>query len=58
MKLISTLHPMRGKRPDEVEKPSPLNDNYIDGENVIVESNSNDMFEDQEWAPFISLDFN
>jgi hypothetical protein len=33
-------------------------DDYIDGENMIVEYNSNDMFGDQEYAPFIFLDFN
>jgi hypothetical protein len=43
-------------RPDEAAKPT-TND-YIDGENMIVEYNSNDMFGDQEYAPFILLDFN
>jgi hypothetical protein len=47
-----------GKRPDEAAKSSPSNDDYIDGENMIIEYNSNDMFGDQEWNPFISLDFN
>jgi hypothetical protein len=37
-----------GKRPDEAAKPSPLTNDYIDGENIIIEYNSNDMFEDQE----------
>jgi hypothetical protein len=37
-----------GKRPDEAAKPSPSTDDYIDGENMIVEYNSNDMFGDQE----------
>jgi hypothetical protein len=37
-----------GKRPDETAKPSPSTDDYIDGENMIVEYNSNDMFGDQE----------
>jgi hypothetical protein len=61
MKLTSTLHPMRlqlrAMRPDEVAKPNPLTDDYIGGENIIVEYNSNDMFGDQEYAPFILLDF-
>jgi hypothetical protein len=47
-----------GKRPDEATKPSPSTDDYIDGENMIIEYNSNDMFGDQEYAPFILLDFN
>jgi hypothetical protein len=46
------------KRPDEAAKPSLSTDDYIDGENLIVEYNSNDMFGDQEQAPFILLDFN
>jgi hypothetical protein len=37
-----------GKRPDEAEKPSLMNDDYIEGENMIIEYNSNDMFGDQE----------
>jgi hypothetical protein len=37
-----------GKRPDEAVKPSPSTDDYTDGENMIVEYNSNDMFEEQE----------
>jgi hypothetical protein len=37
-----------GKRPNEAAKPSPSNDDYIDGENMIVEYNSNDMFGDEE----------
>jgi hypothetical protein len=37
-----------GKRPDEDTKPSPSNDDYIDGENMVVGYNSNDMFGDQE----------
>jgi hypothetical protein len=45
------------KRPDEAAKPSSSTDDYIDRENVIVEYNSNDMFGDQEYAPFILLDF-
>jgi hypothetical protein len=36
------------KRPDEATKSSPSTDDYIDGENMIVEYNSNDMFGDQE----------
>jgi hypothetical protein len=47
-----------GKCPDEVAKPSPSTDDYITGENMIIEYNSNDMFGDQEYAPFILLDFN
>jgi hypothetical protein len=46
------------KRPDEAAKLSPLIDDYIDGENMIVEYNSNDMFGDHEYAQFILLDFN
>jgi hypothetical protein len=46
------------KRPDEAAKPSPSTDDYNDAENMIVEYNSNDMFVDQEYAPFILLDFN
>jgi hypothetical protein len=34
------------KRPDEDAKPSLSTDDYIDGENMIVEYNSNDMFGD------------
>jgi hypothetical protein len=37
-----------GMRPDEATKPNPSTDDYIDGENMIVEYNSNDMFRDQE----------
>jgi hypothetical protein len=47
-----------GKHPNEATKPSPLIDDYIDGDNMIIEYNSNDMFGDQEYAPFILLDFN
>jgi hypothetical protein len=36
------------KHPNEAAKPSPSTDDYIDGENMIVEYNSNDMFRDQE----------
>jgi hypothetical protein len=36
------------KHPDEAAKPSPLTDDYIDGENMFIEYNSNDMFGDQE----------
>jgi hypothetical protein len=36
-----------GKRPDEDAKPSLMVDDYIDGENMIVEYNSNDVFGDQ-----------
>jgi hypothetical protein len=36
------------KCPDEDAKPSLTVDEYIDGENMIVEYNSNDMFGDQE----------
>jgi hypothetical protein len=32
------------KRPDEAAKPSLTTDDYIDGENMIVEYNSNDVF--------------
>jgi hypothetical protein len=34
--------------PDEAAKSSPTTDDYIDEENMIVEYNSNDMFENQE----------
>jgi hypothetical protein len=37
-----------GKHPHEAAKPSSSTDDYIDGENMIVEYNSNDMFGDQE----------
>jgi hypothetical protein len=37
-----------GKHPDEAAKLSPSTDDYIDGENMIIEYNSNDMFRDQE----------
>jgi hypothetical protein len=47
-----------GKCPDEATKPSSSTDHYIDGENMIVEYNSNDMFGNQEYAPFILLYFN
>jgi hypothetical protein len=47
-----------GKCPDEAAKPSLMIDDYIDGDNMIIEYNSNDVFRDQEWAPFIFLDFN
>jgi hypothetical protein len=43
---------------DEAAKSNPSIDDYINRENMIVEYNSNDMFEDQEYAPFILLDFN
>jgi hypothetical protein len=46
-----------GKHPDEATKPSLSTDDYIDGENMIIEYNSNYMFGDQEYAPFILLDF-
>jgi hypothetical protein len=37
-----------GKCPDEAAKPSLSIDDYIDGGNMIVEYNLNDMFGDQE----------
>jgi hypothetical protein len=37
-----------GKCPDEAEKPSLTVKNYIDGENMIVKYNSNDVFGDQD----------
>jgi hypothetical protein len=37
-----------GMRLDEAAKPSPTTDDYINGENMIVEYNSNNMFGDQE----------
>jgi hypothetical protein len=36
------------KHPDEATKPSLTIDDYIDGENMIIEYNSNDVFGDQE----------
>jgi hypothetical protein len=47
-----------GKRPDEAAKPSLTVDDYINGKNMIVEYNLNDVFEDQEYALFIFIDFN
>jgi hypothetical protein len=46
-----------GKRPDEAAKPSLTVDDYIDRENMIAEYNSNDVFGDQEYAPFIFFRF-
>jgi hypothetical protein len=46
-----------GKSPDEAAKPSLMVEDYIDGENMIVEYNPNDVFEDQDLAAFISIDF-
>jgi hypothetical protein len=46
-----------GKCPDEVAKPSLTVKDYIDGENMIVEYNPNDVFGDQYYAPFILIDF-
>jgi hypothetical protein len=37
-----------GMRPNEVAKPNPSIDDYIDRENINVEYNLNNMFEDQE----------
>jgi hypothetical protein len=37
-----------GKCPNEAAKPSLSTDDYIDGGNMIIEYNSNDMFGDQE----------
>jgi hypothetical protein len=36
------------KCPDEAVKTSLTTDSYIDGENMIIEYNSNDVFGDQE----------
>jgi hypothetical protein len=36
------------KRPDEAVKPSLMVEDYINGENMIVKYNSNDVFGDQE----------
>jgi hypothetical protein len=36
------------KRPDDTAKSSPSTDDYIDGENMIIEYNSNNMFGEQE----------
>jgi hypothetical protein len=47
-----------GKCPDEPTKTSLMTNDYIDGENMIIEYNLNDVFRDQEYAPFIFLDFN
>jgi hypothetical protein len=46
-----------GKSHDEAAKPCPLTNDYIDRENMIIEYNSNDIFGDQECAPFTLLDF-
>jgi hypothetical protein len=45
---LANFHYNFSMRPDEVAKPIPVTDNYIDGEKMIVEYNSNDMFRDQE----------
>jgi hypothetical protein len=37
-----------GKRPNEAAQPRPLIDDYTDGERMMVEYNSNDIFGDQE----------
>jgi hypothetical protein len=42
-----------GKRPDEAAKTSLTAHDYINGENMVVEYNSNDVFGDQDYAPFI-----
>jgi hypothetical protein len=55
--IVSDEAMTSSKRPDEAAKSSPSTDDYIDGENMIIEYNSNDMFGDQEYAPFILLDF-
>jgi hypothetical protein len=47
-----------GKHPDEAAKPNPSTDDYIDGKNMIVEYNVNNIFRDQKYAPFILLYFN
>jgi hypothetical protein len=47
-----------GKFPDEAAKPSLMTNDYIDGEDMIVMYNSNNVFGDREYAPFIFLDFN
>jgi hypothetical protein len=41
-------HTTSGKHPDEVAKLSLMVEDYIDGENIIVEYNLNDMFGDQD----------
>jgi hypothetical protein len=46
-----------GKRPDEAAKPSLTVEDYIDKDNMIIEYNLNDMFGDQDYAPFILIDF-
>jgi hypothetical protein len=47
-----------GKRRDEAAKPSLIVKDYIDRENMTIEYISNDMFRDQDLAPFIFIDFN
>jgi hypothetical protein len=47
-----------GKRRDEAGKPSLIVKDYIDRENMTIEYISNDMFRDQDLAPFIFIDFN
>jgi hypothetical protein len=37
-----------GNYPDEATKPRLTVEDYIDGENMIVEYNLNDMFGDQD----------
>jgi hypothetical protein len=37
-----------GKRPDEAAKPSLMVEDYIDGENMIIEYNPNNVFGDQD----------
>jgi hypothetical protein len=46
-----------GKIPDEVAKPSLIVKDYIDGLNMIIKYNPKDVFEDQDYAPFIFIDF-
>jgi hypothetical protein len=37
-----------GKRPDEATKPSLIVNDYIDGENMVIKYNLNDVFIDQD----------
>jgi hypothetical protein len=45
------------KRLDEATKSSLTVEDYIDGENLIVKYNPNDMFGVQDYASFILIDF-
>jgi hypothetical protein len=46
------------KHPNEAAKPNLMVEDYIDGENMIIEYNLNDVFGDQDYTTFIFIDFN